>query len=65
VDSTVSAGNWNKLRVDFASKLFVVLFNGNKLFEVQDESFREAGSVGVWTKADSVTLFDNFVSGAK
>jgi len=33
-----------------------VFFNGEKLFEVEDETFKDAGGVGVWTKADSVTL---------
>jgi len=35
------------------------------LFDVEDTTFTEAGKVGVWTKADSVTLFDNFSYGAK
>jgi hypothetical protein len=29
------------------------------------DSFSEAGKVGVWTKADSVTLFDDFTHGSK
>jgi hypothetical protein len=39
--------------------------NGHKLFEVEDETFKDAGKVGVWTKADSVMLFDDFNAGAK
>ena len=35
-------------------------FKGQKVIEAGDESFTEAGKVGVWTKADSVTLFDDF-----
>jgi len=27
---------------------------------VEDGTFREAGRVGLWTKADSVTHFDDF-----
>lgn len=38
--------------------------NGKKLFEVEDGSLTEADAVGLWTKADSVTLFDNFTYGA-
>jgi hypothetical protein len=65
VDAKVDTGKWNVLRVDFAGKLFSVSLNGTKLFEVEDETFTEAGGVGVWTKADSVTLFDDFTYGNK
>ena len=53
------------LRVEFSGKLFTVLFNGERLFEVEDETLKDAGGVGVWTKADSVTLFDDFAFGGK
>ena len=65
VDTKVSKGNWNTLRVEFRANVFAVHFNHKKLFEVQDETFNDAGAVGVWTKADSVTLFDDFTFGAK
>jgi hypothetical protein len=65
VDAKVASGRWNTLRVDFAGKLFTVSLNGSKLFEVEDETFKEAGGVGVWTKADSVTVFDDFTYGNK
>jgi hypothetical protein len=35
-----------------------VSFNGKQLFEVEDSTFANAGKVGLWTKADSVILFD-------
>ena len=35
-------------------------FDGQKVFEVEDSTFTEAGKVGLWTKADSVTYFDDF-----
>src|SRR5436189_2858996 len=65
VDTKVPKGKWNTLRVDFRGNLFTVLFNGKTLFEVKDDTFKEAGAVGVWTKADSVTLFDDFTFGKK
>ena len=37
-----------------------VIFDGKKVIEATDDSFSEAGKAGVWTKADSVTLFDDF-----
>ena len=56
----VPANQWQTLRVDFAGARFTVTFNGKTLFEVEDTNFADAGSVGVWTKADSVTAFDGF-----
>jgi len=65
VKETVASGQWHTLRVEFAGNKFSLLFNGKKLFDVEDTTFAEAGNVGVWTKADSVTEFDNFSYGAK
>jgi hypothetical protein len=65
VKETVASGQWHTLRVEFAGNKFSLLFNGKKLFDVEDTTFTEAGKVGVWTKADSVTLFDDFIFRAK
>ena len=65
VDAKVARGKWNALRVDFAGSLFTVSLNGKKLFEVEDQTFKDAGGVGVWTKADSVTVFDDFNYGTQ
>src|SRR5882757_4283426 len=51
----VGTGQWHTLRVDFQDKHFTVTFDGKKAIEWDDEKFKEAGKVGVWTKADSVT----------
>jgi len=64
VKITVPRNTWNKLAVKVSGNVFVVSFNGQKLYEVEDGTFTEAGKVGLWTKADSVTYFDNLsVSG--
>lgn len=65
VDLPVPAGEWHTLRVEFKDALFTVFLNGRELFQVEDTSLVNAGSVGLWTKADSVTLFDDFAAGAK
>ncbi len=65
INTKVTSSVWHTLRVDFAGNKFTVTFDGNKVIEATDESFANAGKVGVWTKADSVTLFDNFSYGAK
>ena len=53
----VPANQWHTLRVEFAGPRFRVIFNGKALFEVEDGTLKEAGMVGLWTKADSVTAF--------
>ena len=61
----VASGEWHTLRVDFSGAHFTVMFDGKKTIEWDDDTFKNAGKVGVWTKADSVTLFDDFTSGSK
>jgi hypothetical protein len=63
VKTAVGANQWHTLRVEFAGVRFNVVFNGKPLFAVQDATFAEAGMVGLWTKADSVTVFGGFTYG--
>jgi len=63
VNIQVAANTWHSLRVDFKASRFRVSFNGKQLFEVDDSTFADAGKVGLWTKADSVTLFDQVTYG--
>ena len=51
---------WSTLSVAFHGNVFTVGFDGQKLFEVEDSTFTAAGKTGLWTKADSVTYFDDF-----
>jgi hypothetical protein len=55
----VPAGQWSTLRVVANGSLFEVYFNGARLYEVEDATFTQPGKVGVWTKADSITQFDD------
>lgn len=65
VDAKVASGVWHTLRVDFQGNKFTVTFDGKKVIEATDDSFKDAGKVGVWTKADGVMLFDDFSFGEK
>jgi hypothetical protein len=65
INTKVSSGQWHALRVDFKDHFFVVTFDGKKAFTWKDDTFKEAGKVGVWTKADSTTLFDDFTYGTE
>jgi hypothetical protein len=55
----VKSGQWGTLRVVANGSLFQVYYNGQPLYDVEDATFAGSGTVGVWTKADSVTYFDN------
>jgi hypothetical protein len=61
----VAAQQWHTLRVDFEGAHFAVSLDSKMAIEWDDETFKDAGKVGLWTKADSVTLFDDFSFGAK
>jgi hypothetical protein len=65
VKAKVAPGEWHTLRVEFQGGHFKLSFDGKHLFDVEDDTFAAAGKVGVWTKADSVTLFDDFSYGSK
>lgn len=55
----VPSGEWSTMRLVATGARFEVSLNGEKLYEVEDTTFTQAGKVGVWTKADSVTQFDD------
>jgi len=60
VNAPVPRNVWHTLRVEFAGKRIKVVLDGKTYIEEQDEHISGAGMVGVWTKADSVTAFDDF-----
>jgi hypothetical protein len=57
----VALNEWHTLRVDFKGNHFTVTYDGQRALEWDDDAFQNAGAVGVWTKADSVTLFNDFI----
>jgi hypothetical protein len=64
VDAPVPGNVWHALRVEFAGKRIRVILDGKQYIETDDDHIAGSGAVGVWTKADSVTLFDDFGYGA-
>lgn len=59
VKADVPHQKWNTLRVIMKGELIEIFLNGTRLFEVENDTFSEAGKVGLWTKADAVTQFDD------
>jgi len=64
INTKVASNKWHTLRVDFKDNYFIVTFDGKRAFVWKDDTFKDAGKVGLWTKADSTTLFDDFSYGA-
>jgi hypothetical protein len=63
VDAPVPLNVWHTLRVDFRGTKITVALNGKVYIEVDDAHIPGPGAVGLWTKADSVTRFDDFAFG--
>jgi hypothetical protein len=64
VDAPVAAKAWHLLRVEFKGSRISVALDGRAMIDLADAHIGGAGAVGVWTKADSVTAFDDFSFGA-
>jgi hypothetical protein len=60
VDAPVSPNEWHTLKVTFSGKHITVAFDGKTYIDIDDNHISGSGAVGVWTKADSVTAFDDF-----
>jgi len=60
VDVESLGSGWNNLKLVVKGDLFTVYLNGKQIFEVEDSTFTGAGKIGLWTKADAVSYFDDF-----
>jgi hypothetical protein len=63
VDAPVAKNTWHTLRVEFAGPAIKVILDGKTYIDLRDTHITGAGAVGMWTKADSVTAFDDFLYG--
>jgi hypothetical protein len=57
-DIKVPAGEWHKLTIRMTGDQIECSLDGKKLLEARDQVFQKAGKVGLWTKADAQTSFD-------
>lgn len=60
---SVTLNRWHTFRVEFQDTKVSVLLDGKKAIEIEDNHISGPGAVGLWTKADSVTAFDDFSFG--
>jgi len=57
--ANVVTSEWQQLRVVVKGNYFEVYLNDKHLFDVEDDTFTASGKIGLWTKADAYTLFDD------
>lgn len=60
IDVPVMGNGWHVLKVSVKEVLFTVYLDNKELFQVRDDTFEDAGKVGLWTKSDAVSYFDDF-----
>jgi len=56
---TIPSNQWHKIEVENVGNHIKCWLNGALLLDVEDDTFTQ-GKVGLWTKADAVTYFDDF-----
>ncbi len=61
VEVETRAGTWYTVRIVMTAERIACYLDGTKLLEAADDTFKDAGMVGLWTKADAVTSFDDMV----
>ena len=64
-DVDAPAGKWHTLSVTMKGDAITCSLNGKKVIDAKDATFADAGKVGLWTKADAHTYFDDFRATAK
>jgi hypothetical protein len=65
VEVKVPTGEWHTIKVKMAGDHIECFLDSKKHLDVKDDSITKAGKVGLWTKADAQTHFDQFVVSGK
>lgn len=61
-DIEVPVGRWHELKLATRGNSFAAYLDGVELFSHIDESFREPGAFGLWSKPNNVTYFDDLIA---
>lgn len=59
VDSDIKQGEWFTMAIEMEGNKIICSLNGERIIETADDTFKSAGFIGLWTKADAVTFFDD------
>lgn len=58
-DLKIPAGEWHVLKIKQAGEQIECWLDGKKYLDAKDDTFAKAGKIGLWTKADAQTYFDD------
>ena len=61
----VQTGEWHILKIKMTGDHIECFLDGKKHLDVKDDSIAKAGKIGLWTKADAQTYFDQFTVSGK
>jgi hypothetical protein len=64
-DVKAESGKWHTIRVVHKGNKIQCYLNGKMLLEVTDDTFQQAGKIGLWSKADAQTYFSDLQITAK
>lgn len=59
VGCDIKAGTWFTITIEMKANKVYCTLNGFKMIEATDDTFKSPGYIGLWTKADAVTYFDD------
>jgi len=59
VDIDIPTGEWHTIKIRMSADHIECFYNGKKYLDVTDDTFKDSGKVGLWTKADAFTYFDD------
>ena len=59
VDCRIKTGEWFTMTIEMKGNKISCSLNGNKMIDATDDTFKSPGNIGLWTKADAVTYFDD------
>jgi hypothetical protein len=52
-------GEWFTMTIEMNGNKISCSLNGNKMIEATDDTYTKAGRVGLWSKADAQSYFDD------
>ena len=59
----VTSNAWHEIKVEARGNEFKCFYDSQLKFTAKDDTFKDAGKIGLWTKADSVIHFDDLTVG--
>ncbi len=55
----IKAGEWHSIQIEHEGDHIVCCLDHKKHLDVKDDTFKKAGKIGLWSKADAQTYFDD------